>query len=168
MQATKPSSVPVDPTTAAYMNLGADVATDFIPGVSQVKGIYRAGKAAMQGDWKEAGKQAVGAVIPGGRRIIGAVDAAGSALQGDYKQAAYDLAGAAGGDVAKAASLARTGETGYKLAKTYLPSEEPTSQVAQTSPEPVQEPVPQMAQIPPEPVQEEDEELDRIKKFIRR
>ena len=100
-----------NPGSAQALKIGADVVTDFIPGVSQVKSAYRAGKAAMSGDYGEAGRQLVGTFVPGGRRMVGAVDAGIDAAKGDYKGALTNLSYAAGGDIAKVASAANLGST---------------------------------------------------------
>ena len=100
-----------NPGSAQALKIGADVVTDFIPGVSQVKSAYRAGKAALAGDYGEAGRQAVGAVVPGGRRIVSAVDAGLDAAKGNYGNALSNLSYAAGGDIARVAGAYNLGST---------------------------------------------------------
>jgi hypothetical protein len=119
-----------NPEAAQYAKLATDVVTDYIPGVSQVKSAYRAGKAALGGDYGEAGKQLVGAFVPGGRRMVSAVDAAGNALKGDYKTAAANLSHAAGGELGRAVS---TGLAANDLYQAYGPSTTPTAPATQTA-----------------------------------
>lgn len=125
-----------NPGSNAALKAGLNVVTDFIPGVSQVKSAYRAGKAAYDGDYTEAGKQLVGTFVPGGRRMVGAVDAGIDAAKGDYKGALTNLSYAAGGDIAKLGSAYALGSTATDLAKAYTPNNQPavpTTQTAQTT-----------------------------------
>ena len=174
-----------NPGEAALWKAGVDVATDFIPVVGQVKSAYRAGKAAMQGDAGEAGRQLVGTFVPGGRRMVSAVDAGIDVAKGDYKSAATNLSHAAGGDIGKLASAYVAGSAVNDLAKAYMPNDNtpttPTTQTAQATvaqPTPTTaQPVNQLAQAdqakqPEQPtsedVEETNEELDRLKQLIKR
>jgi hypothetical protein len=123
-----------NPEAANYAKLATDVVTDYIPGISQVKSAYRAGKAALGGDYGEAGKQLVGTFVPGGRRMVGAVDAGLDAAKGNYKGALSNLSYAAGGELGRAVS---TGLAANDLYNAYGPSTTPTTvpatQTAQTA-----------------------------------
>jgi hypothetical protein len=111
-----------NPDAAQAVKTGLNVVTDFIPGVSQVKSAYRAGKAAMGGDYTEAGKQLVGTFVPGGRRMVGAVDAGIDAAKGNYKGALTNLSYAAGGDLGRLGSAYALGSTVNDLTKTSTPN----------------------------------------------
>jgi len=180
-----------NPEAAQYAKLATDVVTDFIPGVSQVKSAYRAGKAALGGDYGEAGRQLVGTFVPGGRRMVSAVDAGINAAKGDYKTAAANLSHAAGGELGSAVA---TGLAANDLYKAYGPETTtkttPATQTAQAA-TPAAEPnlapttgtytpgpalqslTKQAATTPTEPQTEDaeeiaNEELERMKKFIKR
>ena len=178
-----------NPDSNAALKAGLNVVTDFIPGVSQVKSAYRAGKAAYDGDYTEAGKQLVGTFVPGGRRMVGAVDAGIDAAKGDYKGALTNLSYAAGGDIAKVASAANLGSTVANLTGVGR-NNQPAAPTTQTAPTQIaQAQVDQSAldapsQGPnwtpsnalkaitkPEPTTEEVEEVDELeemKKMLRR
>jgi hypothetical protein len=107
--------------------------TDFIPGVSQVKSAYRAGKAALGGDYGEAGRQLVGTFVPGGRRMVSAVDAGVNAARGDYKTAAANLSHAAGGELGRAVSTGLAANDLYQAFGPNTPQTVPATQTAQTA-----------------------------------
>lgn len=77
-----------NPKAAEYAKTGLDVATDFIPGVAQAKSAYRAGKAAIQGNYSDAAKEIAG-VVPGGKQAVSVLDV-GKAAVDLAKQSADD------------------------------------------------------------------------------
>ena len=165
-----------NPDAAQAVKTGLNVVTDFIPGVSQVKSAYRAGKAAMGGDYTEAGKQLVGTFVPGGRRMVGAVDAGIDAAKGDYKGALTNLSYAAGGDLGRAGSAYALGSTVNDLTKTSVPNNQvaTASQAADDSvlgPTKAYTPSDALKSLSkPEPTTEEveEDELEEMKKMLRK
>ena len=166
-----------NPDAAQAVKTGLNVVTDFIPGVSQVKSAYRAGKAAYDGDYTEAGKQLVGTFVPGGRRMVGAVDAGIDAAKGNYKGALTNLSYAAGGDLGRLGSAYALGSTVNDLTKTSTPNNQVATAIQAADDEvlgPTKAYTPSNALkslTKSEPTTEEVEEVDELeemKKMLRK